>query len=224
MRTARDTRPSVANPTDISHPLFARMWTLLMSPGAERAGAAAHRDELLAGLTGRVVEVGVGNGLNFSHYPAAVTEVVAVEPEPYLRRHAEQAAAAAPVPVTVVAGVADALPAEEGGFDAGVASLVLCSVPDQGAALRELRRVIRPGGELRFYEHVVARAPGAAAVQRRLDRWGIWSHIGGGCHLARDTAAAIEDAGFVIEVCRRFPFGPGPFQIAHIIGSARRPE
>jgi SAM-dependent methyltransferase len=216
--------PSVAVPTDISHPLFARMWTLLLGPGAEHAGAAEHRDELLAGLSGRVVEVGAGNGLNFRHYPAAVTEVVALEPEPYLRRRAEQAAAEAPVPVTVVAGVADALPAEAGEFDAGVASLVLCSVPDQAAALRELRRVIRPGGELRFYEHVVARGRTAAAVQRRLDRSGIWPRVGAGCHLARDTVAAIEDAGFVVERWRRFPFGPGPFGIPHVLGSARRPE
>ena len=100
----------VASPTDISHPLFARMWTLLLSPGAEHAGAAEHRDELLAGLNGRVIEVGAGNGLNFRHYPAAVTEVVALEPEPYLRDRAEQATAEAPVPVTVVAGVADAAP------------------------------------------------------------------------------------------------------------------
>jgi SAM-dependent methyltransferase len=214
----------MANPTDISHPLFARMWTLFLSPGAEHGGVAEHRDELLAGLSGRVIEIGAGNGLNFRHYPAAVTEVVALEPEPYLRRRAEQAAAEAPVAVTVVAGVADTLPADDGGFDAGVASLVLCSVPDQAAALRELRRVIRPGGELRFYEHVVARGGRAAAAQRRLDRWGIWPRVGAGCHLARDTGTAIEDAGFVIERCRRFPFGPGPFQIPHILGSARRPE
>ena len=107
-----------------------------------------------AGLTGRVVEVGAGNGLNFGHYPATVTEVVAVEPEPYLRERAEEAARAAPVDVTVVVGLADALPAEDGAFDAAVASLVLCSVPDQAGALAELRRVVRPDGELRFYEHV----------------------------------------------------------------------
>ena len=214
----------MANPTDICHPLFARMWTLLLSRGGEHAGAAEHRDELLAGLSGRIIEIGAGNGLNFRHYPAAVTEVVALEPEPYLRRRAEHAAAEAPVPVTVVAGVAAALPADDGGFDAGVASLVLCSVPDQAAALRELRRVIRAGGELRFYEHVVAHGGTAATVQRRLDRSGIWPHLGAGCHLARDTGAAIEDAGFIIERCRRFPFGPRAFQIPHILGSARRPE
>ena len=77
----------MANPTDISHPLFARLWTLFLSPGAEHAGVAEHRDELLAGLSGRIIEIGAGNGLNFRHYPAAVAEVVALEPEPYLRRH-----------------------------------------------------------------------------------------------------------------------------------------
>ena len=213
----------MASPTDISHPLFARMWTLLLSPGAEHAGAAEHRDELLAGLSGRVIEVGAGNGLNFRHYPAAVTEVVALEPEPYLRDRAEQATAVAPVRVTVVAGVADALPADDDAFDAGVASLVLCSVPDQAAALHELRRVIRPGGELRFYEHVVARDRTAAGVQRGLDRLGIWPRVGAGCHLSRDTLTAIKDAGFVVERCRRFSFGPGPFQIPHVLGSACRP-
>src|SRR3954469_22435285 len=110
-----------------NHPIFARLYTWL-SRGAESSGAAEHRDETLAGLSGRVIEVGAGNGLNFAHYPPGVTEVVAVEPEPYLRAQAEAAAAAAATPVTVLDGVADALPAEDGSFDAAVASLVLCTV------------------------------------------------------------------------------------------------
>jgi SAM-dependent methyltransferase len=206
----------------VHHPLFARVYAR-MSHGAEKAGVGEHRDELLGGLSGRVVEVGAGNGLNFGHYPTTVTEVVAVEPEPYLRRQAERAAGDAPVPVTVVAGVADALPGAEGAFDAGVASLVLCSVPDQARALRELYRVIRPGGELHFYEHVVAERGPGATVQRRLDGWGIWPRMCGGCHLARDTPSMIEAAGFDIERCRRFPFGPGPIAIPHVLGVARRP-
>ncbi|MEY2532752.1 MAG: hypothetical protein QOF29_662, partial [bacterium] len=90
--------------TAVRHPVFARLYHRL-SAGAEQAGQAEHRDELLAGLHGRVVELGAGNGLNFAHYPPTVAEVVAVEPEPYLRARAEEAADAAPVAVTVVDGV-----------------------------------------------------------------------------------------------------------------------
>ncbi|MBX5443442.1 MAG: class I SAM-dependent methyltransferase [Solirubrobacteraceae bacterium] len=154
------------------------------------------RARLLAGLRGRVLEIGPGNGPTFPHYPATVTEVVAVEPEPYLRRHAQAAAARAPVPVEVRAGVAGALPAGDGEFDAAVTCGVLCSVPDQAAALAELRRVLRPGGELRFLEHV--RAPGGAKarVQRALDATRLWPALAGGCRCARDTVAAIRAAGF----------------------------
>src|SRR5690242_14487622 len=115
------------------HPRFARFW-MKMSPKAEEKGVAEHRDDLLAGLSGRVLELGAGNGLNFAHYPRAVTEVVAVEPEPTLREAALKAAGEAPVPVKVVDGLADRLPSEDGEFDAAVTSLVLCSVPDQASA------------------------------------------------------------------------------------------
>jgi ubiquinone/menaquinone biosynthesis C-methylase UbiE len=206
--------------TTVRHPVFARLYSRL-SPGVERKGGAEHRAELLDGVAGRVVEIGAGNGLNFAHYPAAVSEVVAVEPEPYLRERAAEAAAAAPVPVRIVDGVADALPAEDGAFDAAVASLVLCSVPDQATALAEIRRVLRPGGELRFYEHVVSDRPRTARTQRRLDDWGLWPRLAGGCHAARDTTAAIEAASFRIERCRRFPFAAGPVSLAHVIGLAR---
>jgi ubiquinone/menaquinone biosynthesis C-methylase UbiE len=206
----------------VHHPIFARVYARL-SPRAEAAGAAEHRDELLNGLRGRVIEVGAGNGLNFAHYGAAVTEVLAVEPEAHLRGHAQLAAGHASVPITVVDGVASQLPAGDATFDAAVSSLVLCSVPDQAAALAELHRVIRPGGELRFYEHVVSNRPRFAALQRRLDDWNVWPQLAGGCHLARDTASAIAAAGFIIEPARRFPFRAGPVAIAHILGTARRP-
>jgi SAM-dependent methyltransferase len=206
----------------VRHPVFARLYSWL-SPRVEKAGVAEHRDELLAGLRGRVVEVGAGNGLNFGHYGEGVSEVVAVEPEAYLRRRAEAAAARASVPVLVRDGLADRLPLEPGEFDAGVASLVLCSVPDQAAALAELRRVIRPGGELRFYEHVVSDRPRISSLERFIDERGIWPRIAGGCHLARDTTAEIQRAGFLIERVRRFPFKAGPVAVTHVIGVARRP-
>ncbi|MBV9002960.1 MAG: class I SAM-dependent methyltransferase, partial [Solirubrobacterales bacterium] len=143
------------------------------------------RDELLAGLSGRVIEIGAGNGINFTHYPPTVTELAAIEPEPYLRGKARAAASGAPVPVIVRDASADALPFADATFDAAVASLVLCSVPDPAAALAELRRVLSPGGELRFMEHVRGEDPRKAAAQKWLDRSGIWSFLGGGCHCAR---------------------------------------
>jgi ubiquinone/menaquinone biosynthesis C-methylase UbiE len=206
----------------VHHPLFARCYQRL-SVQADERGAAEHRAELLRGLSGRVVEVGAGNGRNFPHYPAAVTEVVAIEPEPSLRAAAQRAAAEATVHVAIVDGVADRLDLEDGSCDAGVASLVLCTVPDQERALAELRRVIRAGGELRFYEHVIARHPVTARVERALDAT-VYPRLSGGCHLARDTVAAIQAAGFDIESCRRFGFSPSPLapQVAHVLGVARR--
>ncbi len=208
----------------VRHPLFARVYAAF-SRRAEGRGVRDHRRELLAGIGGRVIEVGAGNGLTFAHYPPEVSEVVAVEPEAHLRSLAERQATRAPVPVRVVDGLADALPAPDASFDAAVVSLVLCSVPDQDAALAELRRVLRPGGELRFYEHVIAREPRLARLQGRLDHWRIWPTLAGGCHLARDTGAAIEGAGFAVERCRRVPFpAEGPLALPHLIGLARAPR
>lgn len=208
--------------TKVRHPVFARVYARF-GKAAEAKGAAEHRGELLAGLTGRVIEVGAGNGLNFRHYPLSVTEVVAAEPEPYLRERAIEAAKDAPVTITVVDGTADQLPADDASFDAGVASLVLCSVDDPSVALGELRRVIRSGGELRFYEHVVSDRPRLARVQRALDRT-IWPIVGGGCHASRDTLAAIKAAGFAIEHSRSFDFRPAPAipTAPHTLGVARR--
>lgn len=107
------------------------------------------------GCTGTIVEVGAGHGLNFPHYPPTVDEVVAIGPEATLRAAAEKAAASASVPIRAVAGVAEELRADDASPDAVVASLVLCSVPDQARAFAEAQRVLRPGGELRFYEHVI---------------------------------------------------------------------
>jgi SAM-dependent methyltransferase len=207
----------------VHHPIFARMYRRIAAE-AEAKGASEHRDELLAGLSGRVIEVGAGTGLNFDHYPSAVTELVAVEPEPYLRGAAEEAAAAASAPVTIVDGTADELPVETGTFDAGVVSLVLCSVPSQARALSELHRVIRAGGELRFYEHVRSSEPGFARMQRVVDF--VWPLFGGGCHTSRETERAITEAGFAIERIRHFTFRPAVCAAPvspHIIGAARRP-
>jgi ubiquinone/menaquinone biosynthesis C-methylase UbiE len=205
--------------TEVRHPIFARALDRLTR--LEEREVGQHRDELLAGLSGRVVEIGAGNGMNFRHYPSTVEEVVALEPEPYLRGKAEDAARRATARVTVRDGVADSLPLEDATVDAAVASLVLCTVPDPARALAELHRVLRPGGELRFFEHVRSDRPRKARIEQRLDSSGVWPRIGGGCHCARDTLAAIQAAGFRIERDRSLDVGPSWLHTnPHVLGMA----
>jgi ubiquinone/menaquinone biosynthesis C-methylase UbiE len=210
----------------VSHPIFARVYQRL-SVTMDRAGGADHRRELVAGLHGRVIEVGAGNGRTFAHYPTTVTEVVAVEPEPRLRAAALAAARTAPVPVRVVDGLAEELPGTDGEFDAAVVALVLCTVPNQAAALAEIRRVLRPGGQLRFFEHVAAAQPGVMRRVQRIADATVWPKLFAGCRTGRDTPAAIAAAGFAIEELHRFKFPPtGPSSPAapHIRGTATRPS
>jgi SAM-dependent methyltransferase len=206
----------------VDHPICARLY-VRQSEQAERLGLAARRAVLLEGLAGTVVEVGAGNGLNFAHYPTTVTEVVAVEPEPRLRKLAQRAAGEAPVPVTVIEGLAEALPFDAPAFDAAVASLVLCSVADPVVALAELHRVLRLGAELRFFEHVASERPAVRMLQRAADAT-MWPRISGGCHLARETERLIDAAGFAIERCERFSFRIPPLDPpkTHVLGVARR--
>jgi ubiquinone/menaquinone biosynthesis C-methylase UbiE len=204
-----------------SHPVFARLYARVR-PTLDDQGVGEHRKRLLDGLAGRVVEVGAGDGGNFAHYPAEVTGVVAVEPEPYLRAKAETRAFAAAIPVEVVNSTADRLPLTDGSIDAVVASLVLCSVPDQSVALAEAFRVLRPGGELRFYEHVAAEPDTRLDRIQRIADATVWSWFSGGCHVHRDTATAITTAGFTITDLDRFSFGPNP-AAPHILGRALRP-
>jgi ubiquinone/menaquinone biosynthesis C-methylase UbiE len=209
--------------TEVRHPLFARFFAQFSRLMERELGD--RRRQLLDGLSGRVLEVGAGNGMNFRHYPTSVDEVVALEPEAYLRAKAEQAARTAPVRVVVQAASAHPLQVDSGSFDAGVASLVLCTVPNPQAALAELLRVLKPGGELRFMEHVRSDQPRKARVQEWADRSGMWPRLAGGCHSARDTASAIESAGFRIEQVRSFGLGPTwGITYPHILGLARAPQ
>ncbi|HSC01870.1 MAG TPA: class I SAM-dependent methyltransferase [Solirubrobacteraceae bacterium] len=208
--------------SDVHHPVFARLWSLMSRREPEEI--RRHRSELLAGLSGRVIELGAGTGSNFAHYPATVEHLVAVEPEPHLRRQARAAAARAGITIEVLDGVADHLPADDASFDAAVVSLVLCSVPDQARALAELHRVLRSGGDLRFYEHVRSDRPVLAFSQRAVD-WIFWPRAFGGCHTARDTPGAIVAAGFEVVEQRQMWVNPVPIAFpvgSHAIGRARR--
>jgi ubiquinone/menaquinone biosynthesis C-methylase UbiE len=196
-----------------------------ISPRMEDEGMGPLRDELLKGVRGRVVEVGAGNGMNFRHYPTTTTAVIAVEPEPLLRGLATETARDVSVPVTVLPGTAENLPLDTASVDIGVVSLMLCALDDQRAGLAELHRVIQPGGELRFLEHVAAETPVLRAVQRLADAT-IWPLLTGGCRTARDPVVAIEQVGFELVHVRRlrFPDRRVPVPAApHVLGIARRP-
>jgi len=210
----------------VDHPRFARVWSRLMRHEPPKIRKA--RAELVAGLHGRVLEIGAGTGSMFDHYPATVDEVVAIEPEALLAAEATAAAAARPAdarPAIVVRPEPiEALAGEEERFDAVVCSLVLCSVPDPDRALRVAATLLRPGGELRYYEHVAAEGP-LGGLQRAVDAT-FWPRAFGGCHTHRDTASAIARAGFEPVRHRDLRIAPRwtPVPIAPmILGSARRP-
>ncbi|MFI9627929.1 class I SAM-dependent methyltransferase [Streptomyces sp. NPDC052042] len=191
---------------EVNHPRFARMYPRLAA-WAEANGAQEHRAEALDPARGRVLEIGAGHGLNFPHYPGAVSGVTAIEPEATLRDLAKEATRRASAPVTVIDGIAEQLPAEDRAFDTVVCSLVLCSVRDLPAALSEIRRVLKPDGRLCFYEHVRARSAGFARYQRAVDL--LWPHISGGCRVSRPTDSVIARSGFTVKHLRRFRFPEG---------------
>jgi ubiquinone/menaquinone biosynthesis C-methylase UbiE len=206
-----------------SRPVFARVYQRLAA-AMERRGGDEHRRRLVDGLAGAVLEVGAGHGINFPYYPQEVARLVAVEPETRLREAAEAAALRAPVPVEVRAGQAERLPFASATFDGAVVSLMLCSVDDPGAALAEIRRVLKPGGTLRVYEHVRSSRPRLARVQRAVDV--VWPHVAAGCRTSRDTRGEIERAGFVWDDLEefRFPEGRVPLPTApHLLGRAHAP-
>jgi ubiquinone/menaquinone biosynthesis C-methylase UbiE len=208
--------------TDRRHPLFARYYARL-SPGMDDEGLGALRSELLAPLSGSVVEIGAGNGRNFTRYRSPVTSVTAVEPEPYLRALAERAAPEAAVPVTVVAGVAEDLPLPDAGYDAAVLCLVMCSLRDRPGALAQVRRVLRPGGVLAFLEHTGAETPVLRTVQRVVDAT-VWPLLAGGCHTATDPVGDIRAARFEVTALRRLRFPDSRISLPptpHVLGIAR---
>lgn len=162
---------------------------------AEAAGLGDLRRRLLAVAGGTVLEIGAGTGANLPYYGPAVTSLILTEPErPMLRRLERRAAALAPEARIVRAAAGD-LPAEDGSIDTAVSTLVLCGVADQARALRELRRVLRPGGRLLFLEHVRSDDPRLARRQDRLRRL---NHLFTCCDCNRRTLDAIRDAGFEV--------------------------
>lgn len=208
-------------------PLLDRAFAAIYDPmmaGAERAGLADLRAELLAPLTGHVLEIGAGTGANLEHYPPGVTRLTCCEPVPEMRRRLEDRVQAAPptaVELDVRAAPAEQPPAGDASVDHVVSTLVLCTVTDLAAAVAEIRRVLRPGGTLVMVEHVVSPGPVARRVQHALTP--AWKVVARGCHLDRDTVGALASAGFDLREVQPIRL-PGVDRTGTVVaGSARAP-
>lgn len=200
--------------------LFAATYDRFMAAG-EKAGLADTRAELLADAAGAVLEVGAGTGLNLAHYQHAVTSLTVAEPDTAMLRRLERATARTPIPVTVLRAPAEDLPYDDGTFDTVVSTLVLCGVDDQPRAIREMRRVLKPGGQLLFLEHVRADDDRLA---RRQDRLNWFNRLTTSCDCNRPTLRTLERAGFIIDRLRQGQLPKTPaFVRPMIVGRATRP-
>jgi ubiquinone/menaquinone biosynthesis C-methylase UbiE len=199
------------DPPRSGHRAFAAFYNWA-STRAERASRNPYRERLVGDLTGHVLEIGIGNGLNLRYY-RHIARLTAIEPDPYMRQHLAGRAETVFFPLEILPATAESLPFEDAAFDAVVTSLVLCSVADQTRALSEIRRVLKPGGEYRFMEHVRAEGLGGAILDAIRPGWSLCA---GGCQPNRRTEAAIRAAGFTIESIERYREGILP----HILGIA----
>jgi ubiquinone/menaquinone biosynthesis C-methylase UbiE len=193
---------SITHGRDRGHRLFAAVYDRIVEP-LEREVLGERRARLLAGLEGRILDVGAGTGANLPHFDRGA-RVVALEPDPAMRKRLAAKLAGAPVPVELVAADAESLPFPDASFDAVVCTCVLCTVADLDRALAEARRVLKPEGRLIVLEHV----RGTGRLARMQDRvTPLWSRLIAGCHPNRDTRAAIARAGFGVEPITTFdPF------------------
>ncbi|MFE1591295.1 class I SAM-dependent methyltransferase [Nocardia sp. NPDC058705] len=178
------------------------------------------RERACAGLHGTVVEVGFGSGNNIGFYPAAVDRVSGVEPADGAWKIASKRVVASAIPIDRAGLDGQSLPFLDATFDTALSTFTLCTIPDVAAALAEIRRVLRPGGTLHFVEHGLAPDESVRTWQHRLDP--IQQKVAGGCHLNRDIAGLITDAGFEITELDRFYQPGGPKALAALsLGVAR---
>jgi ubiquinone/menaquinone biosynthesis C-methylase UbiE len=198
--------------------LYAAMYDLLNGP-AERTGLREQRHDLLAQATGATIEIGAGTGLNLPHYPSAITRLALIEPDPHMSRRLRRRAARLGRDAEILGATADQLPFPDASFDTAVVTFTLCSVPDEQAALREITRVLAPGGRLLFFEHVRSADPGIAAQQDKLP----FPYPLIGCHPNRDTLREIRASALTVESVRAGELPKAPkIERPMIVGTARR--
>jgi ubiquinone/menaquinone biosynthesis C-methylase UbiE len=197
--------------------LFA-VWYDLLNAGVE--GRVIPYRKLTAGVSqGSVLEIGGGTGANLAHYPPS-TRITMLEPNPHMVRRLRRSADRLGRAVTIVPGVGESIPFADGSFDSVVTTLVLCMVADLGQVVTEARRVLKPGGQFLFYEHVASLDPKTLRWQTRFNP--CWRFLTTGCNLDRDIAGAIQRAGFASVELRRFSLSVGgPAKLPNIVGVAR---
>lgn len=198
---------------------FARFYDLSLARG-ERAGMGDLRAAVLADSRGDVLEIGAGTGLNLGHYPQSVSSLTLTDPEAPMVSLLRKTAAGHPLEPRIMEAPAEALPVEDDSFDTVVSTLVLCTVPDVPSTLDEVRRVLRPGGQLLIVEHV----RGDESLARWQNRFhGPWKAVGYGCHCNRDTSAALADAGFDTANLRSEHWKTVPAIVAPLIAGPAAP-
>ena len=175
--------------------VFAALYDRMLA-ASEEAGLGERREAMLAGASGRVVEIGAGTGANVAHYGDAVTELILTEPFEPMAKHLRERVAASGREARVVVAPAERLPVDDASVDTVVVTLVLCTVDDVATTLAEIDRVLRPGGRLLFMEHVRSEDPRVARKQDRFER--PWMFVGHGCRCNRDTVAALEASPLVV--------------------------
>lgn len=219
----REANLPLIDPKNGAPPMFAAVYDLVLNE-MEDGGLSQWRDTLLSPLSGRVLEIGAGTGLNLSHYTSEVTELVLVEPDHQMRKGLTPRAKACKArQLRLHAGTLEDYPHEPGSFDAVVFTLVLCTVPDPGATLRRAYHALAPGGTLVFIEHVAAHPETSRYVwQHRLEP--VWKLCAGNCHLTRETEEEILAAGFEIQEIERESMRKAlPFLRPSIRGIATKP-
>jgi ubiquinone/menaquinone biosynthesis C-methylase UbiE len=180
--------------------IFSAFYDSLLK-GTEEAGLRERRREVLSEARGRTIDIGAGTGANLDLFPAGLEQVVMAEPDPHMTKRLCRKLAESGASVELIEAGAEALPFEDAGFDTAIFTLVLCTVPDPAAALAEAARILKPGGQLLFIEHVRAEEPRIARWQDRLET--PWRFFADGCHCNRDTVASIEASPLTLDSVER---------------------